>query len=89
LNNKIKTENNIEKLHTQNQSNSEIKQGKKKKQCFMCQKTKHKNVVGNIRVVFIFKNFCVIFVISLSCENDRLPKKFNVILRNTTYKLLG
>jgi len=31
LNNKIKTENNIEKLHTQNQSNSEIKQGKKKK----------------------------------------------------------
>lgn len=90
LNNKIKTENNIENLQTENQSNSEIKQDKKKKkQCFMCQKTKHKNVVGNLRVAFIFKNFCVIFVISPSCENDRLPKKFNVILSNTKYKLLG
>lgn len=36
LNNKIKTENNIENLQTENQSNSEIKQDKKKKSNASC-----------------------------------------------------
>lgn len=75
LDNKIKTEKNTEKLQTQNDSNSEIKQGKKKKQCLVCQKTKYKNVVDNLRVAFIFKNLCVILVISLSYENDIATQK--------------
>lgn len=55
LDNKIKTEKNTEKLQTQNESNSEIKQKeKKKKQCLVCQKTKYKNAVDNLRVAFIF-----------------------------------
>lgn len=55
LNNKIKIEKNAEKLQTQNESNTEIKQGGKSNAS--CAKGKYKNVVGNLRVLFIFKIF--------------------------------